>query len=207
MTKNRKLCGYVSSADKQNFVALAKLHGTSESRLLGRLVQTVLKNVQNSSEQAVHAIREEGAQKEGGAASPPSRYPCRAMVVSIRLLPQEVAMLEQEAEARALSRSGFIYGLLKKHFTGQPYLGNAEVDALRQSSARLSRIGSNLNQIARRLNAASELNPTPLPKLYQQLHTALEEYKESIRRLIKENMRSWGVVEGDSEEQFISFRE
>lgn len=207
MTKNKKLCGYVSSAEKQNFVALAKFHGTSESRLLGRLVQTVLKNVQTSSEQTVHTIGEEGVQKEGGAASPPSRYPCRAVVVSIRLLPQEVAMLEQEAEARALSRSGFIYGLLKKHFTGQPYLGNAEVDAFRQSSAAMSRIGSNLNQVVRRLNATSELKATPFHSLYQKLHATVEKHKESVRQLIKENMRSWGVAEGESAERLISFRD
>lgn len=203
MKRGKKISGYVSSADKLSFTALAQRHGTSESRLLSRLVTTVLRNTQSFSEQAI--LGRTAGKEEAGAATPASRHPCRAVVVSIRLLPQEVGLLEKEAEARSLSRSSFIYGLLKTHFAVGPYFGDAEIDVLRQSSAQMARLGANLNQITRRLNAGAEVSPESLPSLYQKLNDAVREHKEYVRRLIKENMRSWGVPMEDKGDYLIHF--
>lgn len=71
----------------------------------------------------------------------------------LRLNAAESQYFQTAATQHEMSINGFIRAVLQKHMSGHPTLSRAEVDALYQSNYQLLRIGRNLNQIARQLNA------------------------------------------------------
>jgi len=77
--------------------------------------------------------------------------PARLMV---RLSAADAAAVDLARQARGLSRSGWVAGLVGAHLLGRPCLARDDARALLAIHGELRRIGVNLNQIARALNTA-----------------------------------------------------
>lgn len=79
--------------------------------------------------------------------------PSRAKL-TVRLPDPDLARLEAEAAAVALSRTQWTVGLIRARLYHRPQLGRSDGMAFLDARRELRRIGVNINQIARALNTA-----------------------------------------------------
>lgn len=119
----------------QRFDALAAASG-GRSALLRRLIGDAL---------AVEAGEGQQTQRTR------QRATCR---VEVRLIPEEIAALDREADALGLKRTDWITTLLARRLRANAPLPREERAAIAQAWRELNRIGINLNQATRALNAS-----------------------------------------------------
>lgn len=96
--------------------------------------------------------------------------------VEIRLPRAALEEIDARAEARFSSRSPYLVGLVMAHL-GQPQLQPAEIEVLRSSNYELSKIGTNLNQLARAFNQLLQGVDVPIPETGKKI--------ASLRRVIQ----------------------
>lgn len=104
------------------------------SRLLRRLVQ--------EAAQASFPEASETPHRPGGGK------------LTLRLAPSDLLLLEAEAGTAGLSRTQWAVALIRRRLHHRPQLTRSEVVAFIEVQRELRRIGVNVNQIARALNAA-----------------------------------------------------
>ncbi len=86
------------------------------------------------------------------AVAPPPKVV--GLKLTLRLHPEDMALLQVEAGRSGLSRTQWSVALLRRRLHGRPQLTPAERIDLVEVRRELRRIGVNINQIARALNTA-----------------------------------------------------
>lgn len=104
---------------------------------------------------------------------------------SLKLNPVETAFLNEAAAQADMSVSAFIRMALRSQMTKMAILNNDEVTALYQSNFQLLRIGRNLNQIARALNAQESAELTS--QKIEDVQSLINEHTDKVRDLITSN--------------------
>ncbi|MGP5383981.1 plasmid mobilization protein [Glutamicibacter arilaitensis] len=79
----------------------------------------------------------------------------RTKKITIRLLPEELAELEKQAEAARIRLAVFARKKVTDSLPKSPRISPEAESSIRSVYAELGKIGSNLNQIARGINAAN----------------------------------------------------
>lgn len=96
----------------------------------------------------------------------------RKTFLHMRATPEEKAEIEARAEKAGLSVSGYLRALAFGAATPQPRAARrppVEKETLLRLLAELGKVGSNINQIARRLNQGNEFDAGPFAELYARL--------------------------------------
>ena len=119
----------------QRFAALAAVSG-GRSALLRRLIGDALAMEAGEGHQARRARQ---------------RATCR---VEVRLIPEEIAALDRAADVLGMKRTDWITTLLARRLRANAPLPREERAAIAQAWRELNRIGINLNQATRALNAS-----------------------------------------------------
>jgi hypothetical protein len=110
----------------------------------------------------------------------------RVMQYPLRLNASERAQLEETARRRGLSPADFLRSSFLDAGSGAPVAqvshGAAPTPSLLGAVeiAALNRVGANINQIARRLNASVLIEPRELPEVLGQLATTLERIEAMV---------------------------
>lgn len=174
-----KIGMWTTPEKKEQFSALAKARGMSETALLEVLVDHVL-GTNPSSEAAVSEAdrsTDEGASTER---------------VTLRLRPGDRPLVEQRAAARNMKAATYLVALIRSHVRGQAPLPTTELNQLKASVGELSAVGRNLNQIARVVNSTKDNGS--LNSLAEELKSAVlcvEEVRRSVAELVRVNLISW----------------
>jgi len=166
----------IPSDTKERFAAVARHQGVSESVLLRRLVDGALMttaSVRIPSIEPIEPIPLSGK-------------------VSVRLRPDDLALLRERAGARAMPTGTYVALLVRTHLRNVPPLPTEELKALKRSIAEVGAIGRNLNQIARSLNQG-ETGVAPGKADLQLLLRALTGLRDHTKTLIAANVASWEV--------------
>lgn len=105
--------------------------------------------------------------------------------LEIRLTEQTKLELEELAKAEGMTLNRYIVMLLHSYTTKEPVLSTNEVDAIRKSNYQLYKIGHNLNQIAKSMNAGlpNSISNTEITKL----KTVIDEHMTKVHQLIDKN--------------------
>ncbi|QRQ83282.1 plasmid mobilization relaxosome protein MobC [Paralysiella testudinis] len=103
----------------------------------------------------------------------------------IRLQTPEKQYLAAAAAQYGTSVNGLVRQIIQSYISKNPVLSAAEVDALYQSNYQLLRIGRNLNQIARQLNAMEAASITTAE--IRQLADVIDRHTEHVGRLLLAN--------------------
>ena len=104
---------------------------------------------------------------------------------SLKLNSVETAFLREAADQADMSISAFIRLALLSHLTKTSILNNEEVRALYQSNFQLLRIGRNLNQIARAVNAQEPVDLTS--QKITAVMNVIDDHTRKVRDLIVSN--------------------
>jgi predicted DNA binding CopG/RHH family protein len=172
MSGRTHLSTWVDHDTKRRFAAIATHEGVSESALLKRIVELMLRSTAAPS-----------------TLIPSDRSP-RDTRVTVRLRPADQQLLRERAAARDMPAATYVSVLVRAHLHSLAPLPKEELLALRRTVSELSSIGRNLNQIAR---VASQSSRASVPHR-EDLNTMLrlcEGLRDHVKGLLKANLRSW----------------
>ena len=130
---------------------------------------------------------------EGKAIPPP--VGAAGHKVMVRLREGERHALLQAARERATSPANWLRSLALAHLSGSPQWNDAELEALRNVFVELRRIGNNVNQIARALNAGLQKGEIPSGQgqaVKDAVDTIASEVKH-VGELAASNRSYWGI--------------
>jgi hypothetical protein len=174
MKANQFIVGRVSSETKARLRALAEKELLSESAMLRRLVELVLK----AGLAPIIAETPTGARARRGA---------RLM---IRLRPDDQILLRERAAARGMPPATYVSVLTRAHLRSLAPLPQEELLALKRTLAELGSIGRNLNQIARAANQGQLVTSPGRDDLTAMLRVC-GTLRDSLKRVLLANLKSW----------------
>ncbi len=180
MSELKRISAWVEKGLKDAFVKAAKAQGNTESGLLGLLIGTFLKRNP--------ALPDHAADEDSET---------RTDRVTVRFTRNEGRDLQRLASVRGLKRSAYLGGLFRAHATRAPYFTDEEVGALRDANRQLAAVGRNVNQIAKALNTSLDHSDMAKAVEYGQMKVLLDEHRQKVKALIRANLKSWGVADGE----------
>ena len=164
----------VTSETKALIQALADRERITESALVRQLLETVLRTT------TVGVAPATGS---------PERV-TRDARLSVRLAPDDRALLTERAAAREMAAATYVSVVVRSHLRGLAPLPKAELLALKSSIAELSAIGRNLNQIARVANQGGRTAAIGRGEVTSML-TLAAGLRDHVKALLRANERSW----------------
>jgi len=167
------LTTWVDRQLKEQFSAVARAQGLSESALLRRLVAGSVPRIGPADD----------------SMAPVKPLP-EGRRISVRLYAEDLLLLRERALARELPVSTYVSLLVRSHLRSVVPLPTAELVALKRSLAEVGAIGRNLNQIARAVNEHQWPNGPDLYFLHRILQ-ATAALRDHFKGLIKANLDSW----------------
>jgi Bacterial mobilisation protein (MobC) len=167
------LSTWVAAETKQQFSALAREFGLSESALLKRSITLMLRST---------------ALPESELLAEPAKVP-RGLRVYVRLSAQDHRLLGERAAARGMRAARYASFLLRSHLRALAPLPDRELVALTAAIAELGAIGRNINQIARVANLTGRVEGLRAQDLLALLR-ALEGLRDHVKGLVRSNIAS-----------------
>ena len=113
--------------------------------------------------------------------------------VTLRFRESEMRQLSETACRRGMTRTGWIVALVRSRLASPVQLSTDEREALRAIVRELSRIGGNVNQIARVANGGYQQNTAVGPVLFEirETRVVIESALAELRRIFDENADYW----------------
>jgi predicted DNA binding CopG/RHH family protein len=179
MTGSTHLSTWVSNEAKQRFATAAARQSLSESALLKRLVEQMLASAE---------IDDFG---EPTAPADP-----RDARLTVRLVPEDRALLRERAAARTMPAATYVSALVRSHLRRLAPLPDRELSSLQAAVRELAVIGRNLNTMARLLHQDVRQVVPGQQEVLAMLRIC-EALRDHVRALIKANLISWDIGHAD----------
>ena len=174
MSDCTQLKTWISIETKKRFAAVARHQGLSESAMLKRLVDLVLKTAGAGEAPEIPAPRRSG----------------RNSRLTVRLRADDQMLLRERAAARGMQPATYVSVLTRAHLRGLAPLPKEELLALKCTVSELGGIGRNLNQIARAANLGDRVSGPGREDLKAMLRVC-EGLRDHVKGLLSANVRSW----------------
>jgi predicted DNA binding CopG/RHH family protein len=175
MVGSTHLSTWLSNEAKQRFASAAARQSLSESALLKRLVEQML------------ASAEIGDVAE--AVAPLDRRDAR---LTVRLVPEDRALLRERAAARTMPVATYVSVLVRSHLRGLAPLPDRELSSLQAAVRELAAIGRSLNTMARLLQQDARQAVPGRQEVLAMLRIC-EALRDYVRAFIKANLISWDI--------------
>jgi len=135
------------------------------------------------------------AVKEPVLASIAPKAPRKSAVTGLHLTQSELRALDKESATMGLSRSGWVSALIRRRISRKPTLDRSDQYCLIAMQADLRRTASNVNQIARRLDAAAGSGGLldPNAQYFHDLRAEIRAHMAALRSAIEGNLAYWDV--------------
>jgi predicted DNA binding CopG/RHH family protein len=174
MSECTQLKTWVTKQTKERFAAVARHQGLSDSALLKRLVELMLQTA-SAGQMATLAA---------------ANRTSRDSRLTVRIRPDDQLLLRERAAARGMAAATYISVLTRAHLRGLAPLPKPEWLALERSVSELSRLGRNINQIARAANQGERVTAPGRDDLRAILRVC-EALRDHVKGLLQANLRSW----------------
>ena len=180
MAGSTHLSTWVSNEAKQRFATAAARQSLSESALLKRLVEQMLASA------GIDDVAEPFAS--------PDRRDAR---LTVRLVPEDRALLRERAAARTMPVATCVSVLVRSHLRRLAPLPDRELSSLQAAVSELAAIGRNLNTMTRLLQQDVRQAVPGRQEVLAMLRIC-EALRDHVRALVKTNLISWDI--GHAEE-------
>ena len=134
------------------------------------------------------------------SASPP---PLRAVLkhrrekaaqrIKLHLTPSELAGLKRLAAHEGYLPTQWMVAMLRARLTGQPQVGQPELDRLTRSNQQLLALGRNLNQIAKVLNRAPQEQGAVRVALITELSRVIQTHTQTVSNVLRGSLERWPI--------------
>jgi hypothetical protein len=168
----------VSEQTKAQLRAIAEAEQRTETSLLKDFIDQALL-VRRTEEQEVATVLGD---------RPPRRYARR---VSVRVLRHDAESLRLRAKARHVSVGTYASMALRAHLAEAAPIPQAELAALRESVAELSRVTRYLRAIQRLSAAGRGAEATIDPRVLDRTAVLCEQARQQVEELLVCNLESW----------------
>jgi hypothetical protein len=175
MSDGTQLKTWVTRATKERFTAVARHQGLSDSALLKRLIDLMLRSTDPASCDA------------GTSAEPEA---IRSTRLTVRLRPDDEILLRARAAQRTMAPATYLSVLTRAHLRSLAPLPKEELQALKRSVSELGSMGRHLNQIARAANQGDRVEGPGREELRAMLRIC-EALRDHVKGLIAANLKSW----------------
>ncbi len=166
---------WVSKETKARFAAVARQQGISDSGLLKRLVELMLRSTDPASYDASTSTEPE---------------PTRSTRLTVRLRPDDERLLRARAAARGMAPATYLSVLTRAHLRSLAPLPKEELLALKRSVSELGSVSRILNQIARAANQGDRVGGPGREELRAMVRIC-EALRDHVKGLIAANLKSW----------------
>jgi hypothetical protein len=174
MSDGTHLTTWVTRETKERFAAVARHQGLSDSALLKRLVELTLQTA-SAGEVVTPAAAD--------------RTP-RDSRLSVRIRPDDQLLLRERAAARGMATATYVSVLTRSHLRSLAPLPKAEWLTLEKIVTELSKLGRNINQIARVANRGERVT-TSGSDHFRAMFTICQALRVNTKRLLQANAKSW----------------
>jgi hypothetical protein len=174
MSDGTHLTTWVTRETKDRFAAVARHQGLSDSALLKRLVELMLQGA---------SAAEVGTPGDAGRTSRDSR-------LTVRIRPDDQLLLRERAAARGMAAATYVSVLTRAHLRSIAPIPKAEWLTLEKIVTELSRLGRNINQIARAANRGEQIT-APGSGHFRAMLTICEALRVNTKGLLQANAKSW----------------
>jgi hypothetical protein len=179
MVGRTHLSTWISNETKQRFATAAAGQSLSESALLRRLIELMLASAPSND-----------------LAEPVAPSDLRDARLTVRLVPEDRALLSERAAARTMPAATYVSVLVRSHLRRVAPLPDRELSSLQASVRELAAIGRNLNTIARLLQQDAR-QAVPGRQEVQAMLRVSQALRDHFRAVIKANLISWHIGHGD----------
>lgn len=174
MSDGQQLKTWVARETKERFAAIARHQGLSDSALLKRLVDLMLRTAGGGEPATV----------------PTAGRVARDLRLTVRLNRADQLLLSERASARGMPAATYVSVLTRAHLRTLAPLPKEELLALKRTVAELGSIGRNLNQIARAANRGERVTGPNREELRMILKVC-EGLRDHVKNLLAANLKSW----------------
>ena len=181
-SKLKQISGFVDPDTKAAFTAAAAANGHSESSLVNVLVNFFLKKNPVAAE-ALPLVSHVKERRLG-----------------FRLTSAEQTELKNRAATRGMKPAQYIRHMFRAHITKSPHFYDDDLTELREANRQLAAIGKNINQIVKALNKSLDNAHLAYAIDLTEMRRTIEDHRQTIVTLVRENMRSWGVEDENGNE-------
>lgn len=170
----------VSSDTRAQFAALAARHQLSESGLLAKLIDEVLK----ANSPVAH---ESGEQRIAGVAIDAGVAEDR---ITLRLRNGDRTLAAERAGARGMKTGSYLAMLIHNHVRGSAVLPPKELDLIKATGAQLAALGRQLRMLGT-LNTLTEPVASELRDAIALVRREIEAAREATAAVVRRNLISW----------------
>ena len=179
MSGSAHLSTWIDAETKRRFATAAARQGLSESALLKRLVGQMLASAPGDD--------------FADPAAPPEPRGAR---LTVRLVPEDRALLRERAASRTMPAATYVSVLVRSHLRRVAPLPDRELSSLQASVSELAAIGRHLNTMGRLLQQDGR-QAVPGRQEVQAMLRVCEALRDHFRALIKANLTSWDIGHGE----------
>jgi hypothetical protein len=176
MPNSARLLTSVPPEHQARMSALAAAQGISISKLLAKLVWSAVKENPDAKIQRLTAAASDNK-------APAEKY-------TVRLLGADAARLEERAQLRGLTASGYVAQVLRAHLRANPPMPYGEFQELKRVVNELSGIRAALSQIANGGGTSVHLEQSTRQTVMQLL-PGLKRIREDVQNMLDVNSKSW----------------
>ena len=175
MAGSKHLSTWISNEAKQRFSSVAARQSLSESAFLKRLVEQMLASAE--IDQFVEPV---------------APLDPRDARLTVRLVPEDRALLRERAAARTMPVATYVSVLVRSHLRRLAPLPDRELSSLQAAVRELAAIGRNLNTMTRLLQQDARQAMPGRQEVLAMLRIC-EALRDHIRALVKANLISWDI--------------
>ena len=116
-----------------------------------------------------------------------------AQRIKLHLTPSELAGLKRLAAQEGYLPTQWLVAMLRTRLTGQPQVGQPELDRLTRSNQQLLALGRNLNQIAKVLNRAPQEQGAVRLALLTELSRVIQTHTQTVSAVLRGSLERWPI--------------
>lgn len=123
-----------------------------------------------------------------------TRKPERATArMEVNLTPSELAALKRMAGHEGFAPTKWVVAMIRTKLTGQPQVGQLELETLARSNQQLLALGRNLNQIAKVLNTAPQNRAAFRVEVITELSRVIQAHTKKVSDVLRGTVARWSL--------------
>ncbi len=111
--------------------------------------------------------------------------------IELNLTPSELAALKRMAEHEGYVPAKWLVAMVRTKLTGQPHVGQPELERLTRSNQQLLALGRNLNQIAKVLNTSPENRGAFRVEVITELSRVIRAHTDKVSDVLRGTVERW----------------
>jgi hypothetical protein len=120
--------------------------------------------------------------------SKPERATAR---MEVNLTPSELAALKRMAGYEGYVPTKWVVAMVRTKLTGQPHVGQPELETLARSNQQLLALGRNLNQIAKVLNTTPQNRAAFRVEVITELSRVIQAHTKKVSDVLRGTVERW----------------